>query len=166
VMQRPSIGDFQSPYTGSNPVGVAMHFALAESARGPIATNQLTATSYRTGVWILRETPLVRAAVGGDDHGAGAVAFGKDLVGVTALLGVHGVETEVVDDEDICGEELSQLDLVGGGEASVLEGLEHAIGAEGEDGVSLPASGLTEGMRGRSFPRPPDRRRPDADGSR
>ena len=45
--------------------------------------------------------------------GAGAVALGEDLVGVAALLWVHGVETEVVEDEEIDGEELAELGLVG-----------------------------------------------------
>ena len=48
------------------------------------------------------------------------MALGEDLVGVAALGGVHRVECEVVDDEQVDGDELAQLGLVAVVEARVL----------------------------------------------
>jgi len=80
------------------------------------------------------------------DEGAGAVSFEEDLIGVPALLGLHGVEGEVVEDQQVDGEELTQLGLVTLGETGVLEGLEHPIRAEGEDGVAAAARDVAEGV--------------------
>jgi hypothetical protein len=80
--------------------------------------------------------PFIGPAVAGDDQRAGAVAFEEDLIGVAALLGLHGVEGEVVEDQEVDGEELAEFGLVTLGEAGVLEGLEQRVRAEGEDGVA------------------------------
>ena len=47
--------------------------------------------------------------------------LGDDFMGVTAFGGVHRVEREVVDDEEVRGEQLAQLCLVGVVEQRVLE---------------------------------------------
>src|SRR5207253_2109493 len=53
--------------------------------------------------------PFVGATVRGHDDRSGAVALGEDLVSVAALLRVHCVEAEIVDDEQVHREELAQL---------------------------------------------------------
>jgi hypothetical protein len=50
------------------------------------------------------------------------VAFEEELVGVAALLSVHGVEAEVVNQEQIDRHELAELGLVALGQTGVLEG--------------------------------------------
>ena len=90
--------------------------------------------------------PFIGPAVAGDDQRAGAVAFEEDLIGVAALLGLHGVEGEVVDDEEVDGEELAELGLVTLGEAGVLEGLEQRVRAEGEDGVAAATGDVAQGV--------------------
>ena len=55
--------------------------------------------------------------------------FREDVVGITTLLGVHGVEAEVIDDEQVDGDELAELGLIGVVQAGVLERLEHGVRA-------------------------------------
>src|SRR5207249_6974036 len=83
--------------------------------------------------------PLIGAAIGRDDDRARAVPLDQDLVRVPALYGVEGVETEVVEEEEIDGEELAQRGLVRVVEPRMLELLEHSVGGEGEDGVAVAA---------------------------
>src|SRR5262249_2903600 len=45
--------------------------------------------------------PFVRSAVARADHRAVTITFGEDLRRVATLGGVHRVEAEVVDDEEI-----------------------------------------------------------------
>ena len=45
--------------------------------------------------------PFVGSAVRSHDDGAGTVALGEDLVGVAAFLGVHGIEAEVIEDQQV-----------------------------------------------------------------
>src|SRR3990172_11777666 len=53
--------------------------------------------------------PFIGPAVAGDDQRAGAVPFEEDLISVAALLGLHGVEGEVVEDQEVDGEEFAEL---------------------------------------------------------
>ena len=71
------------------------------------------------------------------------MTFEQDLEGVAALGGVHGIEPEVVEDQDIDGEEASQLGFVGAIEAGVLEGFEHRVGAQREDREGSSASDVS-----------------------
>jgi hypothetical protein len=52
-----------------------------------------------------RGQPFVGRAVGGDDGGRLEVPFDRDLVEVGGLGGVVGLECEVIDDEDVDGDE-------------------------------------------------------------
>ena len=70
----------------------------------------------------------------------------EDLVRVATLRGVERVEPEVVDEEEVDGEELAQRLLVGVIEARVLEGRAELVGGEGEDGVAVAAGEPAEGM--------------------
>jgi len=55
--------------------------------------------------------PFVGAAVGGNDDGAGAMAFGEHLVGVAAFGCVHGIEPDVVEDQQVDGGESAYLGI-------------------------------------------------------
>jgi hypothetical protein len=74
------------------------------------------------------------------------VSFGEDLVGVAALLRIHGVESEIVEDQQVDGDDAAELGLVGVEEPGLLEGLEHLVGANGEDGLAAAAGGVTDGV--------------------
>jgi hypothetical protein len=73
--------------------------------------------------------------------------FREDVVGITTLLGVHGVEAEVIDEEQVDREELPQLRLVALGKASMLERLEHPVGADGHHRVPTSAGDVAQGAR-------------------
>jgi hypothetical protein len=90
--------------------------------------------------------PFIGSAVGGDDHGAGAMPLDHDLVDVAAFGEIHGIEREVVDEEQVGGEEFAQFRVIGVVEAGVLEVLEHAVGPQGEDGVAMAAGHVPEGV--------------------
>jgi hypothetical protein len=73
--------------------------------------------------------PLVDGAVAGDDGGGAPVAFEDHLVEVTRLLGAEAPQAEVVEDEEIGGEETAE-DLLGGVVgAGLVKGLEEVVGA-------------------------------------
>jgi hypothetical protein len=72
------------------------------------------------------------------------VSFEEELVGVAAFLGVHGIETEVIDDEELGSEKLSELLLEGVEQARLLEGLEHVIGPKSEHGVTATTGEMSE----------------------
>ena len=90
--------------------------------------------------------PLVGAPIRGHDDGPGPVALEEELVDVAALGRVHGVEAEVIEDEEVDGDEPPHLGLDGVIEARVAERLEQAIGADGEDGGAARAGEVAEGM--------------------
>jgi hypothetical protein len=74
----------------------------------------------------------------------------KGLVGVAAFLGIHRVEAEVVEDEEIDGDHPTELGLVAVQQARLLERLEQLIGAYGEDGASTPRrQGFIDSFNGR-----------------
>src|SRR3972149_144530 len=57
--------------------------------------------------------PFVGPSIRSEDHRAGTVSFEEELVGVAAFLRVHGIEAEVIDDEKLGSQKLSELLLVG-----------------------------------------------------
>jgi len=63
---------------------------------------------------------------------------------VSALLCVHGVEAEIVDDEQVDSDELAQLGLVALRQPRVLERLEHAVGAQREHRKAAAARQVAE----------------------
>jgi len=67
------------------------------------------------------------------------MALVEQLVGVAALGGVERIEPEVIEDEQIDGEELAKRGLVGVIEARVLELREHLVGGERQHGVAMAA---------------------------
>ena len=80
----------------------------------------------------------------------------EDVVGVATLLRIHGVEPEVVDEQEIDAEEFPQFGLVALGQAGMLEGFEHPVGADGQHRVPTAAGDVAEGM-GRERLADPDR---------
>jgi hypothetical protein len=95
--------------------------------------------------------PLIGPAVGSEDHGAGVVTFEEDLVGIATLMSIHDVESEVIDDEQRRSEKLAELLFEGLGETSVLERLEHAVGAKSEHGVASATSEVSESVGEKGF---------------
>ena len=74
------------------------------------------------------------------------MAFGEDLVGVTALGGIHGVQPKIVDHQEVDRDQLAELGLVAAVEAGVLEGLEHLVGTQREHRGAAAAGDVTEGV--------------------
>ena len=85
------------------------------------------------------------------------MALGEDLVEVPTLGGVEGVDGEIVQDQEVDGEQLAELDFIAIIEAGVSQRLEHLIGPAGEDARRPTARDVPEGMR--------EKRLADADGA-
>ena len=90
--------------------------------------------------------PFVGAAVGGNQDTARAVSFDEYLVDIAAFLGIHLVKAEIVDDEEIDGEELTHLWFMGVCEACMSEGFEHVVGGGSDDGVLSGACDVGDGV--------------------
>ena len=101
--------------------------------------------------------PLLDVPVAGDDGRGPAVALDDDLVEVRGLPLVESADAEVVDDEEVRGDEAPH-DLVGGVVGTgLVDGLEHDVGADRQDVFPRPAGGVAEGIGEHGLP--------DADGS-
>jgi hypothetical protein len=79
------------------------------------------------------------------------MSFEKELVGIAAFLRIHGVEAEVIDDEELGSEELSELLLEGLEESRLLERLEHSVRAKSEHGVAAATGEVAESMSKEGF---------------
>ena len=86
-----------------------------------------------------RGQPLIGSPVRGDHGGRFEVPLDRDLVEVGGLGGVVGLECEVIDDEDVDGDEAAQFGVVGVVEPSGLEAFEQPVGTFGVDLVAAPA---------------------------
>jgi hypothetical protein len=105
--------------------------------------------------WISEgDEPLVRATVGCDGHGTGAVALGEDLVGTAGFLGVHLVEAEVVEDKQVDGEEFAQLGFVGVEEPGLPQGLEDPVGRQCQTECPLRQARRSMAWARKVFPTP------------
>ncbi|HWP65466.1 MAG TPA: hypothetical protein VNO26_06105, partial [Candidatus Limnocylindria bacterium] len=80
------------------------------------------------------------------------MALEEELVDVAALRRVHGVEAEIIEDEEFDADEAAHLLFDGVIEAGVLEGLEEPIGADGAHGGAAGAGEVAErvGEEGRA----------------
>ena len=56
-----------------------------------------------------RGEPFVRPAVRGDDHRPDAIALEEEVVEIAALDGIEHVDGEVVENQEVDGDEFSQL---------------------------------------------------------
>jgi hypothetical protein len=110
-----------------------------------LRVTQSIARRARTGVAKVAQ-PFVGTADAGDDHRAGAVALEEALVGVAALLGIPGVEAEVIEREHIDRHERTELGLVALGQAGGREGLEPVVGPHREDRGPPAADDGAEGV--------------------
>jgi len=86
------------------------------------------------------------------------MAFHDELVDVAALVGVHGIEAEVVEDQEVDGEERPQLLFVGPSQPGLPQGLKQLVDRPGEDRVAAAAGDVAEGVRQEG---PPDADRAD-----
>lgn len=64
------------------------------------------------------------------------MALGHERVDVAALLRHHGVDAEVIDQQEIDGQPLAQFGLVAVVEAGVAQGLQQVIDGLGKHGVA------------------------------
>ncbi len=87
---------------------------------------------------------FVGVAVGGHERGRLVVAFDHELVEVGGLAGVEGLESEVVDDEEIDGNEPAHLDVVGVVEPGGAEPFEQPVGTFGVDLAATSADDVPE----------------------
>src|SRR5258708_17095101 len=84
--------------------------------------------------------PFAGVAVGGDDGGGPAVAFGDDLVEVGGLGGGEGLQGEIIDDAQLDGGQAAVLGFEGVVEAGCAAALDQVVGA-GPVGGEAPAEG-------------------------
>lgn len=73
--------------------------------------------------------PLVDGPVAGDDGGGAPVAFEDDLVEVTRLFRAEAPEPEVIEDEEVGGEQAAEHLLGGVVGTGLVKGLEQVVGA-------------------------------------
>lgn len=91
-------------------------------------------------------SPLGEVEVGGDDRGGALVAFGDEVVEVLVVGRAHGLQAEVVEDEQGDPGEGLETSLVGAGSAGGVEGREQ-LGLGGEGDVVTGADGaVPEGL--------------------
>ena len=98
--------------------------------------------------------PLLDGPVAGDDGRCSAVALEDHLVEIARLLGRESPQAEVVEEQQIRGEQSSDGLLGGVVGARLVEPLEHAIGSEEEHVVPSAAGGVAEGAGQEGFPDP------------
>jgi len=79
------------------------------------------------------------------------MTLGDDFVRVPGLHDVHAVQREVINDQEVDGEELTQFGFVGVVETRVLERFEHLIGTHGEHRVAVTTGDVTERVRQERF---------------
>jgi len=91
--------------------------------------------------------PLGGVAVAGDDRGCASRALDDELVDVTALVAGHGLEREVVDDEEVDRGQLRDHRLSRVVEAALLEAPQHRVGPREDDVVAVARRDVAEGVR-------------------
>ena len=95
--------------------------------------------------------PLVRVAVACDDRSRATGPLDEELIDVTTLVSAHGLESKVVQDEQVDGDELCHHALARVVEATLPKSAKYVVGA-GED---HPRRKDTEDRgRGKIFPPP------------
>src|SRR5271170_5578326 len=75
------------------------------------------------------------------------MAFREELGDVSRLAGVHGIEREVVDDEEVDSDELAHLGVVAVIETRMLERLEHLVCDNGERRDAATTRDMADAMR-------------------
>src|SRR6185437_9506116 len=101
--------------------------------------------------------PLGGVAVGCEDHRCAARALEEELVDVLTLLLVHGLEREVVEDEQVDGRQRGHDGIARVVEPALAQSLERLIGSCKLHVISVPARDVSEGAR--------EERLADADGA-
>src|SRR6516165_6992080 len=89
--------------------------------------------------------PLGSVAIAGDDHGRSTGALEEQLVDVFALLFAHGIEREVIDDEQVDRGERDDLDIARIVESALLERAQHLVSASKAYVIAVTASDVAEG---------------------
>jgi hypothetical protein len=78
--------------------------------------------------------------------------LGEQFRDVAALGRVHRVEAEVVEDEQVGGDQLAHLGVVAVVEARVLEHLQHGVDGDRDDAVAAPAGDVAERVSDERLP--------------
>ena len=94
--------------------------------------------------------PFLHGPVGGDDEAGDAVSADDQLVEVGGLLGGEPVEAEVVEDEQVWGEERAECAFHGVVDPGLRHGLEEVVSMDEADGVSGADGGVAQGLCGGS----------------
>ena len=93
---------------------------------------------------IEQRAPLLDRAVAGEDRRASAVPLQDEFVEVARLLGVEAAQPEVVDDQDVGGEQ-TPANLLGGVVGTrLVEQLEQLIGPQEEHGLAHTAGRVSD----------------------
>src|SRR5688572_13170391 len=95
--------------------------------------------------------PLAGVAVAGDDHGGSASALEKELIDVAALFFGHGLEREVVEDEQVDRGKRGHLSVAGVVETALAKELQHGVRPNEADVVAMTARDVTECGSGEGF---------------
>ena len=90
--------------------------------------------------------PLVDSPVGGDDEAGGTMPGDDQLVEVYGLLLGHPVETEVVEDEQVRGEEGAEGLVRGVVHPGLSHGPEEVVGMYEADGMPSSDGSISEGL--------------------
>ena len=78
--------------------------------------------------------PILEWAIGSDAGGSSVVvALGDDLEGELGLGGVHGEDSEVVDDEQFGADVATQGAVEGAVDVRAMQFAEHALGGDDDD---------------------------------
>jgi len=86
------------------------------------------------------EDPLGDGPVGSDDGGDPAVPLDDDLVGVPGLLGIEPAESEVVDDDQVRGEEAPPHPLGGVVGPGLMDEPAQGVVSQKQDDAEVPTS--------------------------
>jgi hypothetical protein len=136
-----------SALTGSLPFSVAL--ALHDDLVGVVG-EPVDGALGKHGVLEQRD-PFVDGAIASQDGGSSAVPLQDDFVEVAGLLGVEAAKGEIVNDQQIGGEQASE-DLVGGLIGpGLVELMEEAIGAHEQHLAPGAAGGVAEGTGEEGF---------------
>jgi len=88
--------------------------------------------------------PFVRATIRSDDDRAGAIPLQEEVVEVATLDRIEDIDREIIEDEEIDGDEFPEFGFVAVIEPRVLQQFQHLVGAAGQHGGAAPARDMAE----------------------
>ena len=88
--------------------------------------------------------PLVRVAVACDDRSRATGPLDEELIDVTTLVSAHGLESKVVQDEQVDGDELCHHALARVVEATLPKSAKYVVGAGEDHPIPMSTSEMTK----------------------